>query len=574
MNRFALTLPDVIVIAGYFILVIWVGLAFRNRVKAPGDYFAGGHQVPWWLAGISHYMSSFSAFSFVAYAQLGYTWGWVSVTLFWVTVPACAMGGLVFARKWRQARVITPVEFLERRFNNLIRQLFAWAGIPMKLFEDGLKIFATSLFLASSIGVSVKWSILICGAVTIFYTMFGGLWALVVTDYVQFLMKTLAMLLLLPLAIWRAGGLGHAFENAPPAFFQPINGPYNWLYIVGFLVLITMSYNGSWALAQKYYSARDTRDASKAAYLSAALNFIGAPVMILPSMIGRHLLPDLIAQHRTADAYVLLILKVLPAGLVGVIIAALLSATMATVSADFNSIAGVLTQDVYHRLLRPAAGSRHLVRVGRLITLVVGGLSVGCGLWIAFSGQQSLLELMVTVAGVFLAPSYLPLLAALISRRLTWKGALLGYSFGIVSGFVMLLLRFALAPHHTAGWMRGFDGATILLNTAVTITGMWAGTVFLRSTATEQGRIDTFFERFDQPMGRPPAGEGPGTALAKTTVAVGGLLGIAALLTTSLDAKLIDLAVALVLALIGAAMWSRLRRRLVESESSVTQATS
>ncbi len=560
MNRFSLTVPDMIVIAGYFLVVIWVGLEFRNRAKALGDYFAGGHQVPWWLAGISHYMSSFSAFSFVAYAQLGYMWGWVSITLFWVTVPACVLGGLVFARRWRQARVITPVEFLERRFNNLIRQLFAWAGVPMKLFEDGLKIFATSLFLASSIGISVKGAIVLCGAVTIFYTLLGGLWALVVTDYVQFLMKSLAMLLLLPLTIWHAGGLGHAFANAPPAFFHPVNGPYNWVYLLGFAVLIAMSYNGSWSLAQKYYSVRDTRDASKAAYLSAALNFIGAPIMILPSMIGRQILPDLIAQHRTADAYVLLILKVLPAGMVGVIIAALLSATMATVSADFNSIAGVLTQDVYHRLLRPAASPRQLLRTGRLITLLVGSLSLTCSLWIAFSGQQSLLELMVTVAGVFLAPSYLPLLAALISRRLTWKGALLGYIFGIVSGFTLLGLRFALAPHHDAGWMRAFDGITIMFNTAVTIVGMWAGTRFLRAAASEEGQIATFFQEFDQPVARTAEGSGAGAALAKTTVAVGGLLGIAALLTPALEAKVIDFGVAAALAAIGLAMWPRGKR--------------
>lgn len=560
MNRFALTLPDVVVIAGYFIVVVWIGLEFRNRVKSAGDYFAGGHQVPWWLAGISHYMSSFSAFSFVAYAQLGYTWGWVSVTLFWVTVPACVLGGLVFARRWRQARVITPVEFLERRFNNLIRQLFAWAGIPMKLFEDGLKIFATSLFLATSVGISVKVAILACGVVTIFYTLLGGLWALVVTDYVQFLMKSLAMLLLLPLAIWKAGGLSHAFVNAPPAFFHPVNGPYNWIYLVGFMVLITMSYNGSWALAQKYYSVRDSREASKAAYLSAALNFLGAPIMILPSMIGRQILPDLIAQGRTADAYVLLILKVLPAGMVGVIIAALLSATMATVSADFNSIAGVLTQDVYHRLFRPAAGARELVRTGRLITLVVGGMSLACSLWIAFSGQQSLLELMVTVAGVFLAPSYLPLLAALISRRLTWKGAMTGYCLGIASGLAMLLWRFSLVAHHTPLWMRGYDGVTILFNTAVTIAGMWAGSVFLGTTAAEQRQIETFFDKLDQPIVRAISGEGPGTALARTTIAVGGLLAAAALLTTGIEARVLDFGVALALIAIGVWMWSRARR--------------
>ena len=571
MNRFSLSPADVLVIAGYFAVVMWVGLDFRNRMKAPSDYFAGGREVPWWLAGISHYMSSFSALSFVAYAQLGYTWGWVSITLFWVTVPACICGGLFFAKRWRKARVLTPVEFLERRFNNGIRQLFAWAGLPMKVFEDGLKIFATSLFLSTSIGVSTEWAIIGCGAVTIFYTLLGGLWALVVTDYVQFLMKSLAMLLLLPLALWRAGGIQQAFAKTPPAFFHPINGPYNWVYLVGFTVLITMSYNGSWALAQKYYSVREPRDAPKAAYLSAALNFIGAPIMILPSMIGRQILPDLVAQHRTADAYVLLILTVLPAGMVGVIIAALLSATMATVSADFKSIAGVLTEDVYHRLIRPQADPRSLVRIGRLVTLVVGGASLSCSLWIALSGQQSLLELMVTVAGVFLAPSYLPLLAALISRRLSSRGALMGYIFGIVSGLSMLSARFSLVPHHTADWMRAYDGISILLNTAVTILGMWAGTILFATPPAEQERVRAFFIQYDQPEIRQSAGVGAGTSLAKTTVAVGGLLALAALLTRTVEARTIDIVVALLLIGIGAVMWMRARRLGCQTEQPSVQ---
>jgi SSS family transporter len=556
-HQFSLSLPDVLVIAGYFVLVVWIGLYFRRRMTTPKDFFAGGHEIPWWLAGVSHYMSSFSALSFVAYAQLGYQYGWVSITLFWVTVPACTLGGLIFARRWRQARVITPVEFLERRFNIAIRQLFAWAGIPMKVFEDGLKIFATSLFLAGSMGMTVPQAILACGIVTILYTLLGGLWALTVTDYIQFLMKILAMLLLLPLAIWHAGGIRAGFSNLPQGFFRPVNGPYTWVYVIGFCVLITISYNGSWALAQKYYSVRNERDAAKAGYLSAALNFIGAPIMIVPSMIGRKLLPDLIAQNRTADAYVLLVLKLLPAGMIGVVIAALLSATMATVSADFSSLASVLTQDVYHRLIRPSASAAQLLRVGRILTVVVGAGSLACSLWIALSGQQSLLELMVTVAGVFLAPSYLPLLAALTVRALTWKGALTGYIAGIISGFGMLGLRFAEASHHTAQWLRDFDGISIMVNTLVTIAGMWIGSRFLAAGSAERLQIQRFFQAMEQPVAAPAASKGPRAEIARVTIAVGALLGVAGLVSSSLDAKAMDAAVAAILIAIGLVMWMR-----------------
>ena len=207
MTAIRLTLPDYVVIAGYFVVVLLVGLYFNKKQTAAQDYFAGGHQVPWWLAGISHYMSSFSAFTFIAYSQIAYTYGWVAITLFWTTTPACVMGGLIFAQRWRRARVITPVEFLEKRFNAPLRQLFAWAGIPVKIFDDALKVFATALILSAAVGVDLKAAIIVCGIVTVTYTLLGGLWALVVTDYVQFLMKIAAMMLLLPLAVWRAGGL-------------------------------------------------------------------------------------------------------------------------------------------------------------------------------------------------------------------------------------------------------------------------------------------------------------------------------------------------------------------------------
>src|SRR4051794_16617219 len=367
-----LTLPDYVVIFGYFIVVLLVGVYFNKKQKAAKDYFAGGHQVPWWLAGISHYMSSFSAFTFIAYSQIAYTYGFVAIALFWTTTPACILGGLIFARRWRRARVITPIEFLEKRFNASLRQLFAWAGIPVKIFDDALKVFATALILSAGVGVDLKLAIIVCGFVTVTYTLLGGLWALVVTDYVQFLMKIAAMLLLLPLAIWRVGGPASAFNGLPPHFLNLTGGPYGWGYLLSFTALITISYNATWALAQKYYSVPDERSASKAAYLSAALNFVGTPLMLLPAVIGRKFLPDLLAQHRTADTYVLLVLELLPVGMVGIIVAAMFSATMATISADLNAVASVLTRDVYQRIFNPSASDRASVAMGRILTLGLG----------------------------------------------------------------------------------------------------------------------------------------------------------------------------------------------------------
>ncbi len=558
MTHVPLALSDMVVIGGYLALVLYVGLYFRKRMREAGDYFAGGHQVPWWLAGISHYMSGASALTFVGYAQVGYTYGWVAVTLAWTGIPASILGGMFFARRWRRAKVITPVEFLERRFNIYVRQLFAWAGIPMHVVEDGLKLFATALFLSVGFNIPVMWAVVVCGAITVGYTFFGGLWALMVTDYVQFVMKVLALCLLLPLAIWRAGGIHHAFESLPRKFFYVTAGQYNWIYLIGFGVMLTITLNGSWALAQKYYCVADTRQASKAAYLATVLRFIGAPVMVLPAILARKFLPDLMAQHKTADVYVLLVMKLLPAGLIGIVVAALLSATMATVSSDFSSIASVITKDVYQRLFRPDLSSEKLVGTGRVVTLLVGGTSTLCGLYLTLGGDRAFLDLMVVIASAFLAPSFLPLMGALVSRRLNTQGIVLGYVLGLSTGLSLLAIR-NWAPGLWPWLHANYSGAAILINTAVTVGGMWAGSLLFRTSPSEAKRSEAFFAAKEEPI--QPARRAGGVAMQRSivgysTAAVGGLLALAGLLANSASARLADLAIALVLIGLG---WQQLR---------------
>jgi SSS family solute:Na+ symporter len=563
-----LSMPDYLVIGGYFVIVLWIGFYFRSRLDAAKDYFAGGHQVPWWLAGISHYMSSFSAFSFIAYAQMGYMYGWVAVTLFWATIPGCLAGALFFARRWRRARVITPVQFLESRFNSFVRQLFAWSGIPMKVLDDALKIFATGLFVSASTGFNLQAGIAVCGLVMVAYTFLGGLWALVVTDYVQFLMKAMAILLLLPLAIVAAGGVQRAFAGLPEGFFEPTGGPYGISYIAGFIVLMMISYNASWSLAQKYYSVRDEKEAAKTAYCAAALNLVGAPLMILPALIGRHFLPDLIAQQRTADVYILLVVTLLPVGMIGIIVAAMFSATMAVVSADFNAIASVLTKDVYHRLFRPEASDMQLLRVGRWATLMLGLVTTLLSLWIAALGQQALFNTMVTLLGLFMAPTFLPLLAGLASRRLTARGALVGFFAGLVTGFVMLAVKtwwLPLQPNGTSvGTTYAFEGVSLLTNAAVTLIGMVIGTASGRRDDLEARRAVEFFEALDRPIAADEIPRAAANAalpiLGLSTVGVGALLALAGLLAESSAARICDLAIGVLLMAVGALLHRRGRR--------------
>jgi Na+/proline symporter len=381
-------------------------------------------------------------------------------------------------------------------------------------------------------------------------------------------MKTLALLLLVPLAVWAAGGMHHAIASMPPGFLRVTNGPYNWLYLVGWAVMLTITLNGSWSLAQKFYSVKNEREASKAAYFSAFLHLIGGPVMILPAILARTFLPDLIAQHKTADVYMLLVLKLLPAGMVGIIVAAMLSATMATVSSDFSAIASVLTKDVYQRLIRPDATEKRMVNIGRGITLLVGGTSLGIGLYIARGGDQSLFHLMVLLASAFIAPSFVPLMAALVSKKLNWQGVVVGYFLGLTTGLTLLGMRSWYFPRGHWPWMaQNYDGAAVLINTAVTILGMALGTKLFGSKRSEETKYEQIFTHVGV-VSAYGAGQRLEQAkvIAYASAAVGVLLSIAGLLAASRGARIIDLVVGAALIALGSYRVSRSKRLAAAEE--------
>jgi SSS family transporter len=552
---------DFVVILGYFALVIFIGLYFRRQQKTATDFFAGGHQISWWLAGISLYMSGFSAFTFIVYSEMAYRYGFVAILLSWTSVPACLLGGTLFASRWRRARIITPVEFLEQRCSLTVRQLFAWSAIPAKVFDDALKIFTTAIFLSAGMGIGIKTSILVCGIIVIVYTLLGGLLALVVTDYLQFIMKALAILLLLPLAVWRIGGVHLALYSIPRDLMHLTGGPYSWVYIVSYGLIVVISYNGSWSFAQKYYSVPNERSGRKAAYFAAALNFVGTPIMLLPALMARRLMPTFAAQQRPQDVYVHLIFSLLPAGMIGIIVAALFSATMATVSADLNAIAGVLTKDFYQRILRPASTERGLVAAGRTLTLLLGSVIIGISIWIGQSGRDSLFHIMVTAFGVLLAPTLLPLLATLVFRGLTSKGVITGFTTGMISGVLTLTTKNLYLTHAGSAANQALDyrleGLSIFTNIAATCLGMYLGSALMEVSTEEHHRTLSFFRLIDTPIAPEESmitkaqSNSSANIIRLSTLAVGVLLIVSGALAQDPAAHWIDASIGIVLLLLG-----------------------
>lgn len=191
---------DYISVIIYMVLIAGVGILFGWFVKDIKDYFKGGNTIPWVMGGVSNFMGLFSTFVFVAYAGIAYSDGLVGVTVLWCTVLPGIVMILFFARKWLRSGIITPVEYLEKRFNAPVRQVFSWAGIGMRFLDNMVRLYAIGIFIMAATPLNFFQAIVIAGAIITLFTIVGGVWAVVVIDTLQFVVLIFSACILVVLA--------------------------------------------------------------------------------------------------------------------------------------------------------------------------------------------------------------------------------------------------------------------------------------------------------------------------------------------------------------------------------------
>ncbi|MBN2294899.1 MAG: hypothetical protein JXM70_20900 [Pirellulales bacterium] len=425
----SLLVTDYVVVVGFFVVMVAIGFYFAGRMRNVKDYFAGGNRVPWWLSGISYWMSSFSAFAFVAHSALAYRHGFVPVTFWWMSTLAIIVAAWLVAARWRRVATTSPMEFVEKRYSKEVRQVLAWLISVLIILDDATKIMAVGTVIAVSMNYSARDVILWCGLIMLFYTLLGGLWAVLVTDTVQFFVLLASVFVLVPLALNRVNGFGGFVENAPEGFFAFAGGKYTVWYLVAFGILILMTYGTRWSLVQRFYSVPTDADARKVGYLAAGLCVFVAPWMLFPAMAASVFMPGI---EDPDQVYGLVCREMLPAGMLGMLIASIFSATMSSLSSDYNAVASVLTTDVYKRLFNRDGTERHYVLVGRAMTLLVGSLTIGSALFLSTLSKDLLLfDIMVAIFALLGPPTALPILAGLLFRRVSNAGAICGMIVGV-----------------------------------------------------------------------------------------------------------------------------------------------
>ncbi|MCU4747337.1 MULTISPECIES: sodium:solute symporter family protein [Streptomyces] len=435
---------DWAVVAAYFLVIVAIGWWSKKRVHDVADFFTARGRIPWWLSGISHHMSGYSAVMFVAFAAVAYDYGFTVYVWWALTIGlGIGIGAFVFAPRWNRLRakhgVNSPLEYLARRYNLPTQQVLAYSGAALKVVDIAAKWVAISVLLQGFADIPLVWGIVIAGIGTMAYVAIGGIWADVLTDMGQFVIQAVAGFVML-VAVGARLGFDYPWAmwgDLPDGHGDPIAGPVTTTLILAFLLVKTFEYNGGmWNLAQRYMASPSGSAARRSALLSSALWLVWPFILFLPMFAAPLIVPGL---TNGEESYVALAVELLPAGLIGLMLAGFFSHTMAMVGSDCNVITAVITRDIAPVLVprvKQLGAAAQLV-MARVTTVLFVTLSMTIA--ITTGGEGFVLDTVVQLVAATMGPISIPLMLGLLPwfRRVGPTAAIVSWAGGLGVWYVV-----------------------------------------------------------------------------------------------------------------------------------------
>lgn len=410
-------LIDIITITLFSLVVFLCGMSFSKSGTDMKSFFSAGGAVPWWISGLSLFMSFFSAGTFVVWGSIAYTHGLVSVSIQWTMAIAGLIIGTFIAGRWNREGSLTVAEFISKRLGRGVQKVYTYLFLVISLFTTGAFLYPVAKIVEISTSIPIHISIVTLGILITLYTATGGLWAVIVTDVLQFIVLTAAVFIVIPLSFEAVGGLDNFIESAPVDFFHLFNEEFTPGFMVAFGLYNLFFIAGNWAYVQRYTSVKSPKDAKKVGWMFGALYIVSPVLWMLPPMIYRAINPEL-AGLADEGAYLLMCKMVLPSGMLGLIVGGMIFATSSSVNTTLNISAGVFTNDIFKRLY-PNSSERTLMRVAKWATTLFGLFTIIVALLVPLLG--GIVDLVLGLAAITGGAMFLPPLWALLSKRLSGR---------------------------------------------------------------------------------------------------------------------------------------------------------
>ncbi len=517
-------LIEYIVIGAYLAILVTVGFVFKRFNSNVSDYFRNGCKGTWWLVGSSAFMTSFSAVTFTAMAGAAFESGFGVTIIFLGNAIGFFLAFLFLAPWFRQLRCITAPEIIRLRYGASTQMFYAVITMVLGilyagLWLQGLAIFTAAIFDFTGLqfwifDTEVKVVILLVGMVVLIYSVFGGSWAVMATDFLQFLVLMPLTLALAWLALDAVGGVGGFFEmiktRGLTQDFQFINEPGHFInnkYTIMFAIA-TITYKVVKAAeldaAPKYFAVKDGRAARKAALLASIMMLLGTAVWFIPPMVGRLLfeadvmaLADQGVSKPAEAAYAIAGMKLLPLGMTGLMVVAMFSATMSSMDTGLNRNAAIFVRDIYPAMVKwlrfPELSERASFILGQVFSLLFGVMIITLAFYFSQVKDKGVFELMLDVGVLVALPMGLPLLMALFIKPAPWWAAIFSVCIALVPSWLSYHVN-GTADEWTYQMKTFIIVPTGLLGYAITIP-------FWKYASREyREQVDEFFIRMKKPI--------------------------------------------------------------------------
>jgi len=465
---------DIGILVLYFGAMLAMGAYFGRRAKSTESYFVGGRAYPGWLLGVSLFGATISSITFVAYPADAYKTAWVRY-LICIMLPL----GVLIASRWfvpffRRGKITSVFEYLEGRFGPGTRLYGASVFMLAQCIRISMIQFLVALLMHRLTGWSVPACILLGGAITAYYTVVGGIEAVIWTDFVQSVILICGGLLILATIVYKLpGGMSQLFSVgwADGKFgLSQLNAsgqlePIAWgfalkektvimLLIVGIFQWLA-EYSTNQENIQKFCAAKSAKDARGAMWICC---FLSVPTWGYFMLVGTGLyvfyqvFPDaqahamLTGASRAEEILPYFIATQLPVGLCGIVIAAVLAAAMSSMSSAMNSISAVAITDVYKRHLVRNSDDRHYVNAAKLLTLASSIIMVCGAYWLFLAGSSTLQDLATELQSIVAGGLLGLYMLGFFTKRGDGRAVFVGILFAIVWSAIISLSGMGWLP--------------------------------------------------------------------------------------------------------------------------------
>ncbi|OQP40058.1 sodium transporter [Niastella yeongjuensis] len=408
---------DFVVMSVFAILMVIIGLVFTvQSSKSSKSFFEAGGATPWWINGLSLFISYFSAATFVVWGSIAYRYGLVSNAIQFTMCVSGLVTALFIAGRWKNTGATTAAEYLGKRFGRTAKQYYSYMVLLYSLVSTAAVLYAVGKIVYVATPFSLEACITVIGITIVIYTTGGGLWGVLATDVVQFVILSAAVIIIIPLSLSDVGGMSNFLQKVPDRFFEPVNEEYSIGFMAAFFIYQVVYIAGNWSYVQRYTSVSTKRNAKKVAYLFTALYLVAPIIWMLPPMIYRVINPGL--QGTEAEgAYMMLCQKVLPAGLIGLVLSGMIAATASKANTTINTAAIIFAQDIYKGVFFKRASEKRTILVARLFTVLFGAGTIFLAILVPAAG--GIVEVVLSTAAIAGGSLFGPVIYSLFSKRQT-----------------------------------------------------------------------------------------------------------------------------------------------------------